>query len=134
MPLNVTPLFAGLLALVYIVLSARVIAARKSARIGIGDKGNAALLRRMRVHGNFAEYVPLTLLLLLMLELMGGTPWLLWVLGAALLIGRLLHAYGVSREPEPLVFRMTGMILTFSTLVIAALADLVLAANGAFAA
>lgn len=133
MPLYVTPFFAGLLALVYILLSARVIAVRKSARIGIGDKGNAALLRRMRVHSNFAEYVPLTLLLLLMLELMGGTPWLLWILGAALLIGRLFHAYGVSQEPEPLVFRMTGMILTFSTLVIAALADLVLAANGAFA-
>ncbi|MHA7774434.1 MAPEG family protein [Roseibium sp. M-1] len=130
MPVSVTPFIAGLLALLYLLLSARVIAVRKSERIGIGDKGNLALLRRMRVHSNFAEYVPIALLLLLMLEMMGGAPWLLWTLGAALLAGRVLHAYGVSRDPEPLIFRMTGMVLTFAMIAIAALADLVLSVNG----
>jgi uncharacterized membrane protein YecN with MAPEG domain len=134
MPISVTPLFASLLALIYIVLSSRVIAVRKTERIGIGDKGNAALLRRMRVHSNFAEYVPLALILILMLELMTATPWLLWLLGTALLLGRILHAYGVSQEPEPLIYRMTGMVLTFGTLIIAALVNLALAANGAFSA
>jgi uncharacterized membrane protein YecN with MAPEG domain len=38
-----------------------------------------------------------------------------------LLIGRALHAYSVSQEPEPLRFRIAGMGLTFTVLTAAAL-------------
>ncbi len=125
MSLFITPLFTGLLALLYLVLTTRVVRARASERIGLGDRGNARLLRRMRAHGNFAEYVPIALLLLLMLELTGAAPWLLWTLGAALLGGRLAHAYGFSHDPEIGSLRLAGMILTLSTIAVSALSLLV---------
>ncbi|TYC67868.1 glutathione metabolism protein [Stappia sp. BW2] len=121
MALYITPLFAGLLTLLYIYLSIRVIAVRKSERVGLGDGGHSGLQRRMRAHGNFAEYAPLALVLMLILELTGTAHWLLWALGLALLAGRALHAYSVSQEPEPLKFRVAGMGLTFTVLAVAAL-------------
>ena len=128
----VTPLVASLLAVLYLILSVRVIGARRTERVSLGDKGNAQVLRRMRVHSNFAEYTPLALLLLLMLELMGGAYWLLYGLGLFLLVGRSIHAYGVSCEPEPFNFRVMGMVLTFTVIAAASLANLVLAVNTAF--
>lgn len=132
MTLAITPVFAALLALLYVVLTVRVVAARRSERIGLGDQGNRKLLRRMRAHSNCAEYVPLSLLLLLMLELMNGAPLLLWTLGTALVAGRLAHAYGFSQDPELGQLRVAGMALTFAVIISAALANLVLAVNGAF--
>lgn len=132
MNVMITPIFAGLLALLYVVLTIRVIAARRSERIGLGDQGNKKLIRRMRAHSNCAEYAPFALLLLLTLELMNGAPLLLWGLGTVLVAGRIAHAYGFSQEPELGNLRVIGMILTFAVIVIAALANLVLAVNGAF--
>lgn len=132
MSVSITPVFAGLLALLYVVLTVRVIAARRSERIGLGDQGNRKLMRRMRAHSNCAEYVPISLLLMLMLELMGAAPGLLWGLGTALVAGRLAHAYGFSAEPELGNLRIAGMVLTFAVIIVAALANLVLAINGAF--
>ena len=40
------------------------------------------------------------------------------------------NAYSVSQEPEPLRFRITGMALTFTVLVVAALMLLTRSANG----
>jgi uncharacterized membrane protein YecN with MAPEG domain len=61
-------LYAGLLALWLVVLSLRVIQARRAARVSLGDGGNRALQRAIRGQANFAEYVPIALLLLLILE------------------------------------------------------------------
>ncbi|MES0809821.1 MAPEG family protein [Roseibium sp. SCPC15] len=133
MGIVVTPIFASLLALLYMVLTVRVIKARGTEHIGLGDQGNERLLRRMRAHSNCAEYVPFALLLILMLELMGGTNWLLYGLGFTLLIGRIGHAYGFSHEPEISNLRVAGMILTFGVIGVAALANLVLALDGAVA-
>lgn len=128
----ITPIFAGLLALLFVLLSIRVISARRSERIGLGDQGNRKLMRRMRAQSNCAEYAPFALLMMLMLELMNGAPVLLWGLGTALVAGRLAHAYGFSAEPELGNLRVIGMALTFAVIVIAALASLVLAVNGTF--
>ena len=116
----VTAIYAALLALLYVALSARVIRRRRAAQVAIGTTGFPQLERAARVHGNFAEYVPITLLLLLILELGGAVPWTLHLSGAALAAGRLVHAYGVSRDPENFGFRVAGMALTLTT--IAALA------------
>ena len=72
-------------------------AARNSENVIFGDGGNVVMLQRMRVHGNFIEYVPLGLLLLLVLELNGAAPLLLNALGGSLLVARVLHAFGLSR-------------------------------------
>ena len=72
MPL-ITPLYAALAAVILIVLALRVIGARRSRRVAIGDGADEDLARRIRAHGNFAEYTPLALVLILLLEL-GRAP------------------------------------------------------------
>ena len=106
--MSVTPVYAGLLALLFIFLSVRVIGMRRSARVALGDGGNPALLRRQRVHGNFAEYVPLALILMALAELQNPPGWMIHAIGIPLLLGRAAHAYGVSCEPEMLRVRVSG--------------------------
>ncbi|MBU2115457.1 MAG: MAPEG family protein, partial [Gammaproteobacteria bacterium] len=48
------------------------------------------------------------------------------ILGIALLLGRLSHAWGVQQLKEPLKFRVFGMVLTFCVLLLSALAILLL--------
>lgn len=117
MMLAVVPIYAALLALLFVFLGVRVIRQRGRARVGLGDGGDRALARAIRVHGNFAEYVPLALLLLAFAELGGAAAWLVHLGGALLLAGRLAHAYGVSQEAEDLRLRVAGMALTFTVLV-----------------
>lgn len=118
----VTALYAAILALVFVGLSVRTIRLRRGSRVAIGDGGDKQLARAMRVHANFAEYVPLALLLIFLLEAGGAPPLAIHLLGAALLAGRLLHAWGVSQVREDFRFRVAGMALTFSAIVAAALA------------
>ncbi|MFN3868398.1 MAG: MAPEG family protein [Hyphomicrobiaceae bacterium] len=129
--MQVTALYAGLLAPLFVLLSIRVIGQRRVAKVAIGHGDDSALLRRMRVHANFAEYVPLALVLMALLESMGANAYLLHALGATLLIGRLIHAFGVSQDKENLTLRVTGMAMTFTVLITASLACLAMAALGA---
>ena len=121
-----TALYAALLGLMFVVLSIKVIQQRRRYQVGIGTKGELALERAIRVHGNFAEYVPFALLLMFLAEYSGLAAIYLHVLGVALLLGRLSHAYGVRQLKEPLKFRVFGMMLTFSVISVAALAILAL--------
>lgn len=120
----ITAVYASLLALFYIVLSIRVIGSRRGAKVSIGDGGNAMLLRRIRVHGNFAEYVPISLILLGLAESLAAPPWLLHAAGIALLGARAAHAYGVSQTPENFRFRVGGMGTTFTVIGILSVACL----------
>jgi uncharacterized protein len=124
MTLSITPIYAALFALFYIFLSLRVAAMRRSARVSLGDGGNAELTRRTRVHGNFIEYVPLTLILMALAELQGQPAWIVQLVGASLAIGRLAHACAISLEPQILKLRVLGMILTVTALTAGALANL----------
>ena len=122
MTLQVTSLYAPILAAIYIVLSVRTLALRRALKIGIGTGGSERLLRASRAHGNFAEYVPLTLILVVLLELQSAPHAPLHLLCASLSCGRIVHAYGLSRSPENYVYRVTGMVLTLSALGGAAIA------------
>lgn len=75
------------------------------------------MLRAMRVHSNFAEYVPLTLFLIYLAEVQGAHGLLVHALGLLLLSGRLLDAYGVSQANENYTFRVAGMAMTFTSLI-----------------
>lgn len=116
----ITPLYASLLGLLYFALSVRTLLVRRKLQVAVGDGGSKELLRAMRVHGNFAEYAPISLLLLLMLELVGASRLLLHVLCACLVLGRLAHAYGVAKIREDYRYRVFGMAMTFTALVGAA--------------
>jgi uncharacterized membrane protein YecN with MAPEG domain len=119
---TIVPAYAAALALIYIFLALRVIRSRQTARVAIGTGGNAALARAIRVHGNFAEYVPLVLLLLAFLEMQGWPPWWVHALCLSLVAARLVHAYGVSQEKENFQFRTVGMATTFFVLATSSLA------------
>lgn len=119
--MHVTFLYAALLALFFVALSLRTLLLRRRLRIPVGDKGNEAMLRAMRVHANFAEYVPLCLLLFYFVEQSGARPMLVHALGISLVLGRLLHAWGVSQVRENYRFRVLGMTLTFLPLIAASL-------------
>lgn len=114
--MQILSLYAALLALLFIFLSVRTLNLRRALQIAVGDGGDKHMLRAMRVHANFAEYVPLCLILLYLVQGQGASPWLLHGLGTALLVGRISHAYGVSQIKENLLFRVAGMLLTFTTL------------------
>jgi len=116
----ITALYAGLLGLLMLVLSFRVVAVRRATSIGLGDGGNALLLSRIRIHGHFAEYVPLALVLMLVLELNGATAGWLHGLGIALVIGRLAHAQGLTVGTGANPGRLVGNMLTWGVILVAA--------------
>jgi uncharacterized membrane protein YecN with MAPEG domain len=113
---SIASVYASVLAILCLWLSVRVIRFRRRDRIAIGDGDNSELRRAVRVHANFAEYVPLALILIAFVEMGGAPPWLVNVLGASLLAGRAAHAYGVSQSAENYRFRVAGMVATFTVL------------------
>ena len=118
---TVVPTYAAIFAVMLVVLSLRVASMRGDVRVPLGDGGNIVLQRRIRVQGNFSEYVPMALLLFLFVELQGWPRWLVHGLCLVLLAARLLHAYGIAQEPEDIRLRATGMATTALLLVAAAL-------------
>ena len=115
---HIVPVYAAILAIVFVVLSVRTVRLRRSLKIAIGDAGNQEMLRAMRVHSNFAEYVPLSLLLIYFVEASGAWTWLTHLLCLVLLVGRGVHAYGVSQVRESYRFREAGMAMTFTALLV----------------
>lgn len=120
----ITALYAGLLAFWFIFLSARVVFMRRSARVGIGTGGDDELARRIRVHGNAAEYLPPALLLMLLLELNTALVWLLHAAGVALVFGRVAHFLGLGRSAGKSWGRFVGTAVTWATLLVLAGANL----------
>ena len=111
--LSVTPVYIALLGLMMVPLTMRVAFYRLRHKVDIGDGGDETLLRLMRSQANFIETVPLAVALLVVMELMGAGDTWLHVLGATLLIARILHYLGLSGM-GPFVGRPLGMIGTLS--------------------
>ena len=88
--MHITLIYAGLLGLLFLLLSFWVVKRRAQFKVMIGEGEAPEMLSAIRAHGNFAEYVPLTLLLMALCELAGvGALWL--HLGG----GLMLHASGL---------------------------------------
>jgi uncharacterized protein len=112
----ITSIYAALLAIIMIALSSHVSAQRGKAKVSILDGGNAELQLRMRRHGNFVENVPMALLLMALAELDGvGHNWI-HAAGVLLVIGRILHAMGLSAEKATAVRLAGGVASTLSVL------------------
>ena len=124
--LQITAFYAALLAVLFIYLSVRVIGWRRERRVEFGHGEDFELLRRMRVHANFAEYVPFALVLMALAESMAPPDLVVHLAGLLLVAGRLLHAYGTSQSPPIMRYRVYGMMLTFAAIGTAAIACLAL--------
>jgi uncharacterized membrane protein YecN with MAPEG domain len=118
--LFVTPLYAGLLALLFLVLSWRVVNLRRAGII-YGDNGKPEVIRVVRAQANFAEYVPLALLMLGFLELGHFSIYALHALGLTLLLARLVHGVSLSYGWQLRAGRTAGAVLTFGVLLVEAL-------------
>jgi len=110
----ITSLYAGFLALLFLALSARVVAVR--GRVSLGDGGDPEVLRRMRGHANFAEYVPLILVMMALLETQHQAAWQLHAIGATLVFARLIHGIALSFTRKWFFGRFFGTVLTFTLL------------------
>lgn len=97
MKLTITLATATACTLIYVFLSLRVIRERSKSNFVLTDSMPQLLYIRARSHANFAEYVPLSLLFLALLELADGPPRYLAALGALLVLARLSHAVGMSQ-------------------------------------
>lgn len=91
MILPVTLFAAGIMTIWYVFISLQVSLARGKQQVVLGDGGGGALQRLVRVQGNAAEYVPLFLLLLALLEFHELRADVLYVLAGVFLLSRFLH-------------------------------------------
>lgn len=128
----ITSFYAGLIGLFYFALSMNVIRNRFRYKQSLGAGGEAKMEKAIRIHGNFSEYVPLIIVMMGFLEV-GKSPenWL-HGFGISLIIGRLLHAYGLGFVQGTSKSRTFGMILTFSALIGCSIQLLVMALQNGF--
>lgn len=118
--LPITSIFASQATVFYLILTARVITVRRSKQVSLGAGESSQLETRMRQHGNFSEYAPLTFILMGLAELQGAPHALLLCVGIAFLISRVTHAYGLGlmRRPIGLKLRTAGVLTCFAILII----------------
>ena len=108
----VTLLYAGLLGLLSVLLANQVLHARLRAKTMPAWKPEATL----RVQANFVENVPLALVLLYLVEVSGVATPVVHVFGCALVLFRVLHAWGMSRHEGANYSRLIGAQGTFLVL------------------
>lgn len=65
------------------------------------------------IHANFAEYIPFALILIILAEFTGVADMLIHILGGALVLGRLMHLYGILTKEGSSIGRAGGMMITF---------------------
>ena len=109
--MHITLIYAGLLGLLFLLLSFWVVKRRAQFKVMIGEGEAPEMRAAIRAHGNFAEYVPLTLLLMALCELAGVGAFWLHTGGLALLVGRILHAIGIQIPKAPNLPRLVGTLL-----------------------
>ncbi len=124
MPLPMVAFYAAINALIMLVLGMLVTRARVKTRTEIGDGGDPAMLGPLRAHANNTEYVPMAILLLLVLYALGANVIVIHAVGGTLTLGRILHAFGLSRNVGTSAPRFLGMMLTWLSYIIAIAATL----------
>ncbi len=112
MEIPITLITTGILGIIFFIHSLRIIKGRGLTKSVLGDGGHDLMTRRIRIHGNFAEYIPLLLFVLFLLEINTTNVAVLIVFAGALVLGRLLHFYGLYSSGSPMWARVWGMQLT----------------------
>lgn len=95
MVFSITPVYAFVIACIYLILWLRVTALRASLNQSIGYGDDPRLLLRVRQHGNCSEWSSFILILMILAEGMGAPDLYLHISGSLLLIGRIAHPFGL---------------------------------------
>lgn len=120
--MQITILYAGLIGLLLLTLSLRVIAKRRApGGPSLGDGGDPVMNRRMRAQGNLVEYAPMVLIMMGLLELSGQSGIGLHVLGIAFVVGRVMHGYALSTASGSVIGRVGGSVLSLTSLTVASI-------------
>ncbi|GIU21678.1 MAPEG family protein [Shewanella sp. MBTL60-007] len=118
MPLLISGLYLSLSALLMVILTYRVIRLRRIHKIGIGSEGNSALILAQRVHANFLENAPITMLLLVVAEGNGISAAVLHLFGTLWIVSRLMHAIGLTQGRGGYHFgRFWGVLMTWAVII-----------------
>jgi hypothetical protein len=122
MSFAITTTYALPLIVIWFALWIGVTSTRAGYNASIGDAGRADLLLKIRRHGNFIEWVPFVLVLMILAEAQRASPLFLHAAGALLLIGRIAHPFGlkIDNASHPLRYVGNGTnILAVAVLAIA---------------
>jgi uncharacterized membrane protein YecN with MAPEG domain len=114
--LKITAIYAAILTFVYVKLTLNVISLRRENKVSLGDGGIKELQQAVRSHGNFAEYVPLGLILLACLEANRIHWTIVLLLGGFFTIGRLYYAKAFLEATPNSELRVKGMKYTIWSL------------------
>ncbi len=118
--LSITPTYIAILGLLFLPFTIRAGLYRVKAKILIGTGDDPEMVRRMRGQANFIETVPISLFLLITMEILGASDIWLHGLGIALVLGRISHYLGLT-EIVPRQFRVIGMVATLLVILISSL-------------
>jgi len=115
--LEITGLYAALIALIYIFLCYKVVFYRRKNRVEIADGGNQEILRFIRAQGNASEYIPLVLILFAITEANAAPLWLLHGVGIVFVVARIIHPMGFVNKKGISFGRFYGTLLTWLIIV-----------------
>ncbi|GAK17129.1 LOW QUALITY PROTEIN: glutathione S-transferase-related protein [Vibrio sp. JCM 19053] len=107
----ITALYANILAILIIWLAVQVIKQRRLNQIAYADGGVEALQITRSAQSNATEYIPITLILMALLEFNSAYPTWIHLTGIIFVIGRVIHAKGILKKR--LEKRIRGMQVTF---------------------
>ena len=107
----ITALYASILAILIIWLAVQVIKQRRLNQVAYADGGVEALQIARSAQSNATEYIPITLILMALLESNSAYQTWIHLTGIIFVIGRIIHARGILKED--LKRRVRGMQVTF---------------------
>lgn len=114
----ITALAALPLVLISIKLTLAIVKLRYALRVTLGDEGHEPLTQAIRLHGNFSEHVPFSLLLLTLAEMLGVWWPLVLVSAICLVAGRFFHMRTFINGQHNLKARRLGMQLNLASMVL----------------
>ncbi len=123
--IRISLIYAAVLAFIFVALSLRVVKNRFKSKVSLGDGGHTLLNIAIRTHANFAEYVPLALILIISVEFLAYPVVVVHLLGGLLILGRLSHVYGLATKNSLSNFRPVGVISTITVIVVSAILVLI---------
>lgn len=116
--IEITSLYTGILGLIFILCAINVIKFRYKSATGLGDGGDENLIKAIRIHGNFSEYIPIIILLMAFYEMNNGQAIALHFMGVVLILGRIAHAIGLTLSTGTNIYRQFGVLSTFIILIV----------------
>lgn len=115
----VTFLYTGLLGLFYIYISIVVIKGRWKYKVSLGAGQSNEIIHLVSAHSNFSSYTPFFIISIYLLEIAKLNTWVIHLISAAFVAGRILHFLAMKNHMKTFKFRKAGMMLTFWPMIIA---------------